>query len=115
MTQYKVKVLRVQGINNKTYKAGETVNDKTFPEGVAEQLAEKGYLIKIADAKQTAKEKAEQKKVLKKAVDDAEYKLEDAEKALKKASEEEKEAFAKAVEDAGFALEEAKEALENFS
>jgi hypothetical protein len=120
MVLYKVKVLRVPGINNKTYTPFTKtvhgvgiVSDDMFPEGNAAELCKKSYLEKITDKKQEAKEKKDREKALRTAVVDAEDKLEEAKKALKDSDEEDTAALDKAVEDAEFALEVAKEALEN--
>ncbi len=43
--QYTVKSLYVGGINNKVFKSGDTVTALHFPEGNAETLVEKGFLI----------------------------------------------------------------------
>lgn len=60
MAKFMVKVLRVQGINNKTYVAGETVYDYNFPEGNAKKLLEDGKLTLI-EPKKTAEKEAPKK------------------------------------------------------
>jgi hypothetical protein len=61
MGKFIVKVLRVQGINNKTYVAGETVYDYNFPEGNAQKLVAEGKLTPLDTDKKAKKqpEKAE--------------------------------------------------------
>lgn len=54
MAQYKVVVLRVQGINKITYKAGDIVEDNNFPQGVAAELVKGGYLVAVDAPKEDA-------------------------------------------------------------
>lgn len=51
MAVYRVKVLGVQGINNKIFVANEIVTDAHFPEGNAAILAKEGKLEEIAEKK----------------------------------------------------------------
>jgi hypothetical protein len=63
MARFIVKVLRVQGINNKTYVAGEAVYDYNFPEGNAQKLVAEGKLVSDeskAELKAKAKKEAEE-------------------------------------------------------
>lgn len=85
--KYKVKVLRVQGINNKTYVAGETVYDYNFPEGNAQKLVSEGKLVcEETKAEEKARIKAEEqakKEAEKKAKEEADAKLKAEEQAKK--------------------------------
>lgn len=47
--KYKVKVLGVQGINNKVYGPGEIVTEKNFPEGNAKKLATEGRIEAVTE------------------------------------------------------------------
>lgn len=58
---YKVKVLGVQGINNKVYTANEIVSDSNFPEGNAKKLAEEGKLEAIAEKEAIAESEVVEK------------------------------------------------------
>lgn len=55
MAKYKVKVLGVQGINNKVYGPGAIVSDEMFPEGNAAKLAKEGKLELIEKAEKEQK------------------------------------------------------------
>lgn len=47
MAKYKVKALYLGGLGNKVFKSGDEVDDKQFPEGNAQKLVEKGFLVEI--------------------------------------------------------------------
>jgi hypothetical protein len=61
MTKYIVKVLKVQGINKITYKAGAEVTDANFPEGVALKLAVEGFIEEVKSEVKAEEVKAEAK------------------------------------------------------
>jgi hypothetical protein len=45
--QFKVKVLRIQGIGKRTHTVGQIVFETSFPTGVANELVKSGYLEEI--------------------------------------------------------------------
>jgi hypothetical protein len=65
MAKYKVAVLRVQGINKITYKAGDIVMDENFPKGVAAELVKGGFLVEYTESTptETGKSKTGKSKV----------------------------------------------------
>jgi hypothetical protein len=98
MGNYRVIVLRVQGINKKTYEAGEIVSDENFPEGVAYELCKKGYLRSETKDDESKMVKAEEK--AKADADKTKLEAENKAKAEKEAEEKTKADAIKAEEKA---------------
>jgi len=57
MSKYRVKVLGVQGLNNKVFGPGEIVLEANFPAGNAKKLEQEGKLELITVTKKTEVEK----------------------------------------------------------
>lgn len=66
MIKYRVaKVMKIQGINGKVFKAGEIVTEDCFPKGNAKILEIDGKLVKVS-GKETTTEEPEVKSSLEK-------------------------------------------------
>ncbi len=93
MRQYKVKVLRVQGINKITYVAGDIVTDENFPAGGAKLLLDGGFIEEFTDDQPKKLSKSQIK-----SLNDAKFDVDEAQKALDAATDENREELQKALD-----------------
>lgn len=108
--KYIVKVTRVTGKGNRTYRGNEIVTEKQFPDGLAEQLLKDGAL---GEYKLAVKKNAEDKASLKQEIADLGVAVKAKEKELKDAKKEDQDGIQKELDELTKAIQNKQDLLKS--